>query len=130
MALVSIKIRKAFPWYITGVMSLVVFMVSIASIVSFVSLYFYEIPTHHCPFDMLQGYYNYIGYPLYGSLFAGTVLALLASVAEILKKKAPSSDNIERYQKKWTLVSVLLIIVFTSIALYPMVFSTFTLEGY
>ncbi len=130
MALVSIKTKRTRLWYITGVMSLVVFIISIASIVSFISLYFYEIPTHHCPFDMLQGYYNYIGYPLYGSLFSGTVLAMLASTAEILKKKAPSNSNIERYQKKWTLVSVLFIIVFVSIVLYPMVFSTFTLEGY
>jgi hypothetical protein len=131
VALLSIKIKKTLLWYITGVTSLVVFVVSIASVISFISLYFYEIPTHHCPFDMLQGYYNYVGYPLYGSLFSGTVLAFLASIGAVLKKKAvPSNSNIERYQKKWTVVSVLLILAFTAISIYPMVFSTFTLEGY
>ena len=56
-----------------SLMSGATLVVSIASILSFVSVYLYELPTHHCPFCILQGEYRYIGYPLYLTLLGGTV---------------------------------------------------------
>jgi len=41
------------------------------AILSFISVYFYELPTHHCPFCILQKEYGYVGYPLYLTLFGG-----------------------------------------------------------
>ena len=59
--------------YVLAGLSLLILVVSLASIVSFLSLYVYELPTHHCPFDMLQGQYGYIGYPLSIFLFVFTI---------------------------------------------------------
>jgi len=39
------------------------------AIVYYFSAYIYELPTHKCPFCMLQSEYNYIGYFIYASLF-------------------------------------------------------------
>ncbi len=128
--LISLKRQKGIFRGLMGIFSVIVFLISLASIISFVSLYFYEIPTHHCPFDILQGYYNYIGYPLYGALFSGTAFGLLTGFTEILKKLFPSLKKINRYQRKWTILSLLFIVIFTLISLYPMLFSSFTLEGY
>ena len=47
-------------------------MVSLAAMVSFISPYVYEMPSHHCPFDVLQSGYHWIGYPLYLLLGGGT----------------------------------------------------------
>jgi hypothetical protein len=52
------------------------FVMALVAIVSFVSLYIYEHPHHHCPFCILKAGHNYIGYLLYIPLFAGTALAL------------------------------------------------------
>jgi hypothetical protein len=41
------------------------FLLSLAATISFISLYIYELPTHHCPFDMLQKSSNFVGYPIY-----------------------------------------------------------------
>ncbi len=41
------------------------------ALVYFFGAYIYELPTHKCPFCMLQGEYNYIGYLIYISLFLG-----------------------------------------------------------
>ena len=49
------------------------FFISLAAIISFISLYFYELPTHHCPFCILQKEYHYIGYVLYLSLCGATI---------------------------------------------------------
>ncbi len=45
---------------------------AIAGIISFVSLYVYEHPHHHCPFCLLKAEYGYQGYWLYIPLFVAT----------------------------------------------------------
>ncbi len=39
------------------------------AIIYFFGIYIYELPTHKCPFCLLQSEYNYIGYFIFGSLF-------------------------------------------------------------
>lgn len=62
--------------YLFSFASAVTFAVGIASIVSFICLYIYELPTHHCPFCILQKEYGYIGYVLYFALFGGGVAGM------------------------------------------------------
>ena len=64
-----------------GVAAALAFAVALAGVVSFVSVYVYESPHHHCPLCLLKGGYDYLGYPLYGVLFAGTACALAAAVS-------------------------------------------------
>jgi len=54
----------------------VAFVVALAAIISFVSLYIYEHPHHHCPFCILKSGHHYIGYLLYIPLFTAAALAL------------------------------------------------------
>ncbi len=62
--------------YLFAGMSALAFVVAIAAIISFVSLYIYEHPHHHCPFDVLQAEYNSVGYLLYIPLFTAAALGL------------------------------------------------------
>ncbi len=47
------------------------FVVGILSVISFISLYVYQMPSHHCPFCVLQAEYGRTGYPLYGLILFG-----------------------------------------------------------
>lgn len=47
-----------------------------------VGIYVYELPTHICPFCMLQREYFYVGYLLWGSLFLGSFFAMAPLVLE------------------------------------------------
>jgi Na+/phosphate symporter len=111
-------------------LSLSLFIISLAAVVSFISLYFYEIPTHHCPFDILQSGYHFIGFPLYITLFGGVFFGIITGLMEPFKKIQSLHDIIIKVQKKWALLSIVLIMLFTLIASWPIVFSSFTLEGY
>jgi hypothetical protein len=51
----------------------ITFLVSVAALISFIAVYFNELPTHHCPFCILQREYGYVGYPLYVTLFSGAI---------------------------------------------------------
>ena len=106
------------------------FLMAIAAILSFISLYFYQLPTHHCPFDILQAGYYYVGYPLYASLFTGSFFGVMAGVVEPFRKISSLSSVIPAIQRRWALVSVIGIVLFVAISQIPVVFLPFKLEGY
>jgi hypothetical protein len=116
--------------YVFASLSAVAFLVSILSILSFISLYYYELPTHHCPFCILQKEYGYIGYPLYLSLLGGTVLGMGVGVLMPFRKIESLSESLPPLQKRLVLVSFILYALFAVLVTWRMVFSDFILEGY
>jgi len=58
------------------------FAAALAGVISFVSLYIYEHPHHHCPFCILKPEYDYRGYALYIPLFAATAAGLAAGALQ------------------------------------------------
>jgi len=68
--------RKLRGGYLVALFSAVAFVAALAGILSFVSLYVYEHPHHHCPFCLLKPEYDYQGYWLYLPLFAATAAGL------------------------------------------------------
>jgi len=92
--------------YLTTLVGGLFFCIAIASIISFVSIYIYELPTHHCPFDILQGWYNYIGYPIYILLFLSVYFGMLPGLFCGLKRNADSSVVIRKFEKSWVYLSI------------------------
>jgi hypothetical protein len=109
---------------------LAAFVVSVVALISFISLYFYELPTHHCPFCILQKEYFYIGYLLYITLLGGAVGCAGVGVLMPARHIPSLKEVVPRIQRKLTLVILVLYLVFTFISSYVMVFTDFKLEGY
>ena len=65
-----------------AVLSALFVPVSILSLIGYFGTYIYELPTHHCPFCLMQGDYNYIGYFLYTFLFVATFYGMLVGFKE------------------------------------------------
>ena len=57
------------------------------SVVYFFGTYIYQLPTHKCPFCMLQPEYYYVGYLVWASLFMGTYIGLSDAVSMFWLKK-------------------------------------------
>lgn len=129
-AFISLRFQNSISKYALAMLALIVFFVSIASIISFISLYVYELPTHHCPFDILHKDYYFIGYPIYITLFSGVFFGMITGILEPFKKRLFLNTIIERAQKKWTVLSILLILIFVVISSWHILFSSFTLKGY
>ncbi|WP_373500390.1 hypothetical protein [Desulfococcus sp.] len=106
------------------------FLVSIVSIISFISLYFYELPTHHCPFCLLQREYHYIGYPLYTSLLTAGIAGMGVGMLERVRGPESLERRLPSIQQRLCLVAMIGFFVFAAISTWPMVFSDFILEGY
>lgn len=110
-----------------GLLAGATILVSLAAVISFISSYYYELPTHHCPFCLLQKDYHYIGYPLYLSLFLAGITGMGAGVIEGLKGPRSLSSVLPALQKRLCLISMAAFLVFALIASYPMVFGDFVL---
>ena len=108
--------------------SMIACLISFVSIVSFISLHFYQLPSHHCPFCVLQREYGYIGYPLYLFLLVGTVTGLGTGMLVPFRNIPSLTGIIPPLQKKFALVSVFSYLSFTAIATWPIIFSGFRLE--
>lgn len=114
--------------YLYGLLSLAAFSAGIISIISFISLYVYELPTHHCPFCILQGSYNYAGYAGYAALFGASVTGMGVGVLMAFRRRQSLGKIVPLLQRRLALVSVLLFLTFLVIVLYWILSSGLTLE--
>ena len=122
--------RQAFLRILLFVFSILTFFVSLGAVVSFISLYIYQMPNHHCPFDILQGHYNYIGYPLYAGLFCATLFGLLPGLTQPLRKYKSLRSEIELAEKKWLWTALAGMLVFLILGCWQMLFGSLKLFGY
>ncbi|MFY9088332.1 hypothetical protein [Arcobacter aquimarinus] len=82
---VFLSIQKlSFLNFITNFMFL---YIGYYSVTYFFSTYIYQLPTHQCPFCMLQKEYFFIGYFIWGSLFLGTFFGIASYILEKLINK-------------------------------------------
>ncbi len=70
--------------YLLALVSLLFLYFAYQSVVHFFGTYIYQLPTHKCPFCMLQREYYYIGYILWGSLFAGVFFGIANAALRLL----------------------------------------------
>jgi hypothetical protein len=115
--------------YLFSALSASSFVVSILSILSFISPYIYELPTHHCPFCLLQREYGYIGYPLYLTLLAGSILGVGVGILTPFRSIKSLSGIIPAMQKRMALTAVALFAIFAVIVAWKMIFSDLVMEG-
>jgi hypothetical protein len=73
--------------YLFSLINLFYLIISLIALIAFFGTYIYELPTHHCPFCMLQKDYHYIGYLLYIMLYLGTFYGLLLGFIDFRKEK-------------------------------------------
>lgn len=119
--------RTGKGYYLFSALSLAGLLVGLASLVSFICLYIYQLPSHHCPFCVLQKEYHYIGYPIYASLLGGGLAGLGTGFLHPWRRRGSMTAVIPPLQKRLTLLTLALYGVFVLIAAYQMVFSPFRL---
>lgn len=102
---------------------------SLVSIVSYISVYFYELPTHHCPFCLLQAEYHHIGYVLYVPLLTAGICGLGVGLLDRYRGLPSLSERLPAIERRLALVSLTGYLLFAAVSSYPMVFSDFRLNS-
>lgn len=112
-----------------SVASLLHFLLSMSALVSFISMYIYELPTHHCPFCLLHQEYGYIGYPMYGAMLVGVVSGMGTGVIHPFRAVASLRAIIPPIQKRLALISVIATLIFAAITGYGIFFSNLSMTA-
>lgn len=80
LLILTIKIEYTILYILTNILFV---FIAYYSVVYFFGTYIYQLPTHKCPFCMLQSEYYYVGYLLWGSLFMGSYIGLSDAVSTL-----------------------------------------------
>ena len=115
---------KGLGGYLYAALSLLTFIVSLVSIVSFISLYIYELPTHHCPFCIIMEEYHYLGYLLYILLFGAVVSGIGVAALIPFRQVESLQFMLSGFIRKLALTSVILYAAFTAFVTYEIVSSS------
>lgn len=107
--------------------SVLSFLTGAASMISFICLYFYELPTHHCPFCFFQKEYGYVGYILYATLLFGAVAGMGTGALMPWRGRSSMIRVIPPLQRRLTATTLVMYLLFTLIVTYRIIFSSFRL---
>lgn len=119
---------KGLGGYLYAALSLLMFIISLISIVSFISLYIYELPTHHCPFCFIMEEYHYLGYLLYILLFGAVVSGLGAGALIPFRQVESLQSMLSGFIRKLALASIILFATFTALVTYEIVSSSLVIS--
>jgi hypothetical protein len=103
---------------------------ALASVVAFISVYYYRMPSHHCPFDLLQGPYHFIGYPLYLCLFGALLCGLVPQLLALLRPLPAFAGQLADTERRWLAAGLLLLMGLLIIVSWPLLFGAFTMKAY
>jgi hypothetical protein len=112
-----------------SLLSVITFGSAIAALISFFCLYFYELPTHHCPFCILQKEYGYIGYVLYLALLGGGLAGMGAGVLAPMRHRGSMALIIPSLQRRLAAAMLVLYLVFALIVSWRVLATSFRLGG-
>ena len=112
-----------------ALLSLLAFIVALVAIVSFIALYVYEHPHHHCPFCVLKAGHYFAGYWLYIPLFLATALGLSAGLLGRCRRIPSLSSAVERELPRLTWLALLLFTMFYLMGGFLVLNSNLTMEG-
>ncbi len=102
--------------------------VGAASLISFICLYFYELPTHHCPFCVLQSEYGGVGYLIYVTLLGGAVASLGVGALHLFRLRPSIARVVPRLQRRLTAVAVALYLLLAVVVAARMLTTSFRLD--
>jgi hypothetical protein len=95
-----------------------------------VSCYIYELPTHHCPFCILQKEYGYIGYLIYLTLLGGAIAGLSVGALMPFRRMKSLSDILPAFQRRLAMTSSTLFLVFAAIVTVRILLSGLVMDAY
>jgi hypothetical protein len=116
--------------YFVAAASAIAFAAAMIGILSFISLYVYEHPHHHCPFCLLKPEYDYQGYWLYVPLFAATAAGLGVGAVQPFARVASLTGIVPEIAHRLSWIAAVGYMVFAAVATLMIVNSNLILlEG-
>jgi hypothetical protein len=114
--------------YLFAILSVIQFPMAIVAVISVISLYIYRMPSHHCPFCILQKEYWFVGYPIYVAILAAGVAGLGVGMLLPFRAVPSLSETLPLLLRRLTLSALVALAVLTLLATWPVLVTDFTLR--
>jgi hypothetical protein len=101
--------------FIFGTGCLLFFMLSLLVVTAIISPYIYAMPAHRCPFDILQGEYNGVGYPIYAFLMLATFTGTSGAATSFLQKQPGLAEPVRLFRQTCLRLFLLLLPAFLAV---------------
>ncbi|SFV69131.1 Possible membrane protein [hydrothermal vent metagenome] len=111
LVLLTLNLNYKYLYIISNILFL---YIAYYGVVYFFGTYIYQLPTHKCPFCMLQSDYYYIGYAVWGSLFLGTFIGISDTLSSLWIKKT----NLKHQKVVSYLLSLFVLLCTLYVAVY------------
>lgn len=102
----ALRSRRERAWGLLAATAAGLGLAGVVGIVSAVGPYVYELPSHRCPFDLLQPGYGFVGYPLYLSLAGAVYCGVLPALLGFARRRGGAAEVLGRYRARWARWSV------------------------
>jgi hypothetical protein len=104
------------------------FVVALMAVISVISLYVYQMPSHHCPFCILQGEYYYVGYPIYIAILTAAITGVGAGWLSHYRGIASLREALPGLQRNLTLTALVSHALLAAISAAYTLLTSFTLR--
>jgi hypothetical protein len=111
-----------------AVLSAVQFVVALTAVISVISLYIYQMPSHHCPFCILQGEYHYVGYPVYIAILTAAITGVGAGWLSHYRGIASLQEALPGLQRNLALTALVSLALLAAISTAYTLLTSFTLR--
>ncbi len=98
--------------YLVALFSVATFLSGILALISFIGPYVYELPSHHCPFCVLQPEYHRVGYVLYASVLGGAVTGVGVGALMPVRRIPSLVKVVPALQKNLSILTLLFLGIF------------------
>lgn len=105
-------------------------LVGLTSVISFISVYYYQLPTHHCPFDLFQSGYRFIGYPLYLGLFGAVFGSLVPALLGGLRHFGSLGRVLAGRERIWLVAALVCLALLLGLVSWPLLVGPFTMKPF
>jgi hypothetical protein len=119
----TVFLRSGKGGYVYSGLSALAFVISLASIISFLSLYISELPTHHCPFCIIMREYHSVGSLLYALLFGAALSGIGVGILLPFRGIASLEESLGGLIRRLAQASVAASAAFTAVVAYEIVSS-------
>jgi len=114
--------------YLFAICSAAQLPVSLLAVISVISLYIYQMPSHHCPFCILQPEYHFIGYPLYCAMLTAAVTGIGVGLLQRHRTTASLQQFLPGLQHRLIGVALAAQLLVAALSTLSVVMTDFTLR--
>lgn len=120
-------VRGSGGW-LFAVLNIVQLAVALIATISVIALYIYQMPSHHCPFCILQKEYDFVGYPLYLSMFVAAICGFGSGWLDRYHTTASLADDLPGLSRTLARVSLLCTVILVATASGYILLTSFTMR--